>query len=290
MPRLAVADRRSSTGSRSTTPGSSAAATSRLPRSRRSTACPASPCRTPTRPRGRGRVHGARRRPVDAGRAARRARRPPSSSRAGRATWSASGRRVAKGVQRAAGQRSEPAPAVESMTGPAGRTIDRWPVGPTKPYRRARWRPPRRSIPGPPSPAVSPRRRDPVPTGRVRRRRGEPDPRRGCRSPTPAAPAADDPVDRRPGRRSSRRLRHAQRRAALQGPEPHPRRERLAGARGVRSSSTPGSRCAASAGRSCCAARAYASRPRTRPRSSSCPGWSTASCRPSSATSTAPTC
>ena len=31
-------------------------------------------------------------------------------------------------------------------------------------------------------------------------------------------------------------------------------------------------------------------RPRTRPRSSSCPGWSTASCRPSSATSTAPIC
>ena len=56
------------------------------------------------------------------------------------------------------------------------------------------------------------------------------------------------------------------------------------------SSSTPASRCAGCAGRSCCAAPACASRSRTRPRSSSCRGSSTASSRPSSATCTAPTC
>ena len=49
-------------------------------------------------------------------------------------------------------------------------------------------------------------------------------------------------------------------------------------------------RCAAAAGPRFCGARAIESGPGTPPRSSSCRGWSTASCPPSSGTSTVPTC
>ena len=77
------------------------------------------------------------------------------------------------------------------------------------PYRRARWRRPRRSTRGPLSSVRVPATTRPV-SGAPDDRRGEPD-SRGDVAVAPAAPAADDPVDRRPDR-DHRGLRLSQRR------------------------------------------------------------------------------
>ena len=113
---------RPSTGSRRTTRGSSASgneqaagvrARARPARRRR--------LRRPLDPGGRRRLHGARRRSVDAGRPARGARSTSSSSRAVPASTSGSGRPSPRCIQRARGNgRVEPAPSEATPSGPGG--------------------------------------------------------------------------------------------------------------------------------------------------------------------------
>ena len=105
----------------------------------------------------------------------------------------------------------------------------------------------------------------------------------------PPAPAANDHLDRGPAG-DHRDLLLDQRRAAQDRARARARREPCARPAGLHRVLRWASRSAAGAGRSCCAARGCGSAPRTPPRSSSCRGWSTASSRRSSATSTAPTC